>query len=136
MKIVFTYLKPYRFAVVIALFFTLNELAVELLQPLLMSKIIDDGILQEDLSTVLLWGGVMVGMSLIAFLSGIINSFYAGHASQSTGYDLREALFKKVQSFSFSNFNQFPTSSLMTRMTNDVTQLQNTIFMSLRIMLR
>lgn len=134
MKTVIKYVKPYRLTAVIALFLTLVELAVELSQPIFMSKIVDDGILQKDLSTVLFWGGMLIAISFIALLAGIINSFFAGHTSQSTGYDLREALFEKVQSFSFSNFQQFPTSSLMTRMTNDVTQIQNTIFMLLRIM--
>ncbi|MFD1739831.1 ABC transporter ATP-binding protein [Bacillus salitolerans] len=136
MKKVLAYLNPYRIPVVIALSLMLTELIVDLLLPLLMAKIIDDGILKEDFSVVLVWGGVMVGLSLLAFLSGVTNSFYASHISQSYGYDLREALFKKIQSFSFANFNLFPTSSLITRLTNDVTQIQNTVFMSLRIMLR
>lgn len=131
-----SFLKPYRIAIVIAIFLTLVELFVELFHPLLMAKIIDDGILEGDLSVVLKWGGVMVGISFIAFTAGILNSFFAAHVSQSFGYDMRKGLFEKVQSFSFTNFNIFPTSSLITRMTNDVTQLQNTIFMALRIMLR
>ncbi|MDG5786007.1 ABC transporter ATP-binding protein [Evansella sp. AB-P1] len=136
MKKVLSFLGPYKLAVAVALFFTLTELSVELVQPFIMRRIIDDGIMQEDLSVVLTWGGVLVGLSIIAFASGILNSFYAAHASQGTGYDLRAKLFKKVQSFSFSNFSQYPTSSLITRMTNDVTQIQNTLFMALRIMLR
>ncbi|HYK72304.1 MAG TPA: ABC transporter ATP-binding protein, partial [Pseudoneobacillus sp.] len=80
--------------------------------------------------------GIMLGISVLAFLSGIINSFYAGHTSQSFGYELRNQLFMKVQSFTFTQLSRFPASSLITRLTNDVTQLQNTVFMSLRIMLR
>ncbi|WP_201714939.1 ABC transporter ATP-binding protein [Rossellomorea arthrocnemi] len=114
----------------------LVELAVELLNPLFMARIIDEGILNKDLDIVLKWGFVMVGMSLIAFLSGVTNSFFAAHTSQGFGYDVRESLYKKVQSFSFASFSKLPASSLITRMTNDVRQLQNTIFMSLRIMLR
>ncbi len=114
----------------------LIELAVELLNPLFMARIIDNGILSKDLSIVLKWGAIMVGMSLLAFISGVTNSFFAAHTSQGFGYDVRESLYKKIQSFSFASFNSLPTSSLITRMTNDVKQLQNTIFMSLRIMLR
>ena len=114
----------------------LVELAVELLNPLFMARIIDEGILNKDLDVVLRWGFIMVGMSLIAFVSGITNSFFAAHTSQGFGYDVRESLYKKVQSFSFASFSKLPASSLITRMTNDVRQLQNTIFMSLRIMLR
>ncbi|MBY0121853.1 ABC transporter ATP-binding protein [Bacillus sp. S/N-304-OC-R1] len=133
---VLSFLKPYRIAVAIALVLTLTELAVELVQPLFMAKIIDEGILQKDLSVVIKWGSIMLVFSLISFASGVLNSFYAAHASQSFGFDIRRSLFEKVQSFSFANFNLFPASSLITRMTNDITQVQNTLFMSLRIMLR
>jgi ATP-binding cassette subfamily B protein len=121
---------------VIALCLMLVELVVELWQPYLMAKIIDEGVMKKDLHEVALLGGIMLAISLFSFLSGLINSFYASHASQSFGFDLRKALFEKIQSFSFSNFSRFSTSSLVTRMTNDVTQVQNTVFMSLRIMLR
>lgn len=136
MKRVFLFLQPYKLAITIALFFMLTELVVELWQPLLMAKIIDEGIMKKDMETVLLWGSFMVGLSFIAFLSGILNSFYAAHVSQSYGYDVRSFLFEKVQAFSFADFNKFSSASLITRMTNDVTQLQNTLFMSLRIMMR
>ncbi|EWG13223.1 ABC transporter ATP-binding protein [Cytobacillus firmus] len=133
---VLSFLKPYRIAVAIALSLMLTELAVELIQPLLMAKIIDEGILQNDLQEILKWGGIMLAASFAAFAAGVINSFYAAHVSQSFGFDVRKSLYDKVQSFSFANFNLFPTSSLITRMTNDITQLQNTVFMSLRIMMR
>ncbi|MBH0158214.1 ABC transporter ATP-binding protein [Fictibacillus sp. 5RED26] len=133
---VFSYLKAYRVAIGVALFLTLTELGVELLQPLIMAKIIDDGILKSDLSVVKYWGAVMFGLALVAFAAGIANSFFSAHVSQNYGFDIRRRVFEKVQSFSFVNFNKFPASSLITRMTNDVTQLQNTVFMSLRIMLR
>lgn len=133
---VLAFLKPYRIAVAIALSLMLTELAVELIQPLLMAKIIDEGILQNDLQEIMKWGGIMLAASFAAFAAGVINSFYAAHVSQSFGFDVRKSLYDKVQSFSFANFNLFPTSSLITRMTNDITQLQNTVFMSLRIMMR
>ncbi len=133
---VMTYLKPYRLAMIVAWTLMLVELAVELLHPLFMAKIIDEGILKQDLATVTKWGLIMVGMSLFAFVSGVTNSFFASHTAQGFGYDIRKGLYEKIQSFSFSNFSKLPNSSLITRMTNDVTQLQNTIFMSLRIMLR
>ncbi|RFB18790.1 ABC transporter ATP-binding protein [Bacillus sp. HNG] len=130
------YLKPYRLAISVALGLTFVELAVELLQPLLIAKVIDDGILQKDLSVVLKWGGIMVGISLLAFISGITNSFFASHTSQGFAFDVRKELFGKIQSFSFANLQKFDTASLITRMTNDVTQIQNTVFMSLRIAMR
>ncbi|MGQ4667229.1 ABC transporter ATP-binding protein [Metabacillus halosaccharovorans] len=129
-------LQPYRISVMIALSLMLIELTVELLHPLLMAKIIDDGILKEDMDVVMVWGAIMVGISLLAFASGMINSFYAAHVSQGFGFDLRKQIFVKVQSFTFEKLSKFPAASLVTRMTNDITQLQNTLFMGLRIMLR
>ncbi|MCY1104973.1 ABC transporter ATP-binding protein [Shouchella clausii] len=136
MKTVFSYLLPYKAAAVIAFAFMLLELAVELIQPLLLARIIDDGIIENDLKTVFVWGGVLVGLSLLAFIAGVLNSFYAGHAGQSTGFDIRNAMFKTIQRSSLEKLQPFETSSLMTRLSNDVTQIQNTVFMSLRIMAR
>ncbi|RIX52965.1 ABC transporter ATP-binding protein [Paenibacillus nanensis] len=136
MRTVFSYLKTYRAAAFIAISLMLVELALELAQPYLMSKIIDEGIRASNLDVVYRWGGFLVLFSFVAFAAGILSSFYAAHVSQSFGFDLREKLYGKVQAFSFANFNQFPESSLLTRLTNDVTQLQNTVFMGLRIMLR
>ncbi|MFJ7746488.1 ABC transporter ATP-binding protein [Peribacillus sp. NPDC097295] len=136
MKKLFSFLKPYRLFIALALFLMLVELGVELLQPLFIARIIDEGILQKDLSVVIMWGAIMVGLSIFSFLGGIVNSFTASHVSQSFGHDIRNSLFGKIQAFSFVNLNSIPTSSLITRMTNDVTQLQNTVFMGLRIMAR
>ncbi|MBS4176758.1 ABC transporter ATP-binding protein [Lederbergia citrea] len=133
---VLSYLKPYRLAMAVAWMLMLTELVVELWHPLFMAKIIDEGILKEDLNAVMYWGGIMVGMSMLGFIAGIINSFFSSHVSQSFSFDVRAALFKKVQSFSFNNLAHFQTSSLITRLTNDVTQVQNTVFMSLRVALR
>nr|WP_130616332.1 ABC transporter ATP-binding protein [Cohnella abietis] len=119
-----------------AVFLMLVELTVELVQPLLISKIIDEGIAYQNSSVVLLWSGVLVAGTLIAFGAGILSSFYASHVSQSLGYDIRESLYDKMQSFSYAVFNRFATSSLITRLTNDVTQVQDTTFMGLRFMLR
>ncbi|WP_315794658.1 ABC transporter ATP-binding protein [Paenibacillus sp. BIC5C1] len=130
------YLKKYRVAAIAALVMMLIELTVELAQPYLISKIIDNGIQQGDLSVVWLWGGVLVGSAVVAFAAGIASSFFASHASLGFGYDLREKLYDKVQAFSYAVFNRFATSSLITRLTGDVTQVQDTVFMSLRFMTR
>ncbi|MEK5031257.1 ABC transporter ATP-binding protein [Paenibacillus sp. FSL R7-0302] len=136
MKLMLTFLKKYRVAAIAALVMMLIELAVELSQPLLISKIIDDGIRQQDTAVVWLWGGVLVGSAAVAFLAGILSSFFASHASQGFAFDLRDKLYEKVQSFSYDIFSRFPTSSLITRLTGDVSQMQDTIFMGLRFMTR
>ncbi len=122
--------------VVVALVFMLVELSVELVQPLLIKVIIDDGILAGDQQVIIFWGSIMLGISFLAFLAGIINTFIASHIVQSYGFDIRQALFKKVQAFTMATFLKFPTASLITRLTTDVTITQNVIFMGLRIMLR
>ncbi len=129
-------LRAYKAAISIALALTLTELFVELLQPYIISKIIDDGIVASNLSNVWKWGGVLFGLTLVSFLAGITNSFYSSHVSQSFGYDLREKLYEKVQAFTFSMFTTFPAAGLITRITNDVSLIQNTLFMALRIALR
>ncbi|MFC7319586.1 ABC transporter ATP-binding protein [Halobacillus campisalis] len=136
MKKIFAYAVTYKVSAVIAILLMLIELVVELVQPLLMARIIDDGIMQEDYTVVATWGGVLVGLSLLAFAAGITNSFFAANVSQGVGYDLRRDLFKKVQSFSNENFQSYSTPNLVTRMTNDVIQIQNLVLMLMRIALR
>lgn len=136
MKLVLHFLSKYRVAAIMAVVLMLVELMVELFQPFLISIIIDEGIADMNSSVVLLWGGVLALGSILSFGAGILSSFFAAHASQSLGYDVRERLYGKMQAFSYAVFNRFATSSLITRLTNDVTQLQDTIFMGLRFMLR
>lgn len=132
----FGLLKKYRFPIVIALTFTLIELMVELFQPYLIGKIIDDGIVAGNLSVIWTWGAVLLAATAVSFVCGILNSFYSAHTSQGYGHDLRESLFGKVQRFSFPVFNRLAPSTYITRMTNDIQQIVNTVFMSLRIMVR
>lgn len=136
MKTVFSYAKAYKWPMLVALLLMFLELAVELIQPLLIAKIIDDGILAEDVNIVWTWGSVMMGLAFVAFFSGVINSYFAAHAAQSFAFDLRQALFRQVQSFSMATFLRFPTAGLITRLTSDVSMAQNVLFMGLRVMLR
>ncbi|AUI35442.1 ABC transporter ATP-binding protein [[Bacillus] caldolyticus] len=133
---VLIYLRPYGKWMALAWLFMLTELIIELWQPLLMGKIIDDGVMKQDVAAIFTWGAVMLGASLLAFASGIANSFAAAYVGQEYGFALRTALFAKIQSFSLARIEQLAPASLITRMTNDVTQVQNMLFMSLRIALR
>lgn len=136
MRTVFTYAKPYKWPIIIAIALMLLELSVELIQPLLIAKIIDDGIIARDTNVVWLWGSGMMGLAFVAFFSGVINSYFAAYAAQSFAFDLRKALFRRVQAFSMATFIRFPTASLITRLTSDVTIAQTVLFMGLRIMMR
>ena len=136
MKTVFSFIKPYRWPAIIALCLMLVELGVELVQPLIIGKIIDDGIVANNLNNIVFWGLILLGLVFSAFTSGIINSYFSAHAAQSFAFDLRNALFSKIQSFTMATYLKFPTSGLITRLTNDVQQVQHVFFMSLRIMMR
>lgn len=132
MSVMIAILKKYRIAAVSAIVMLLIELAVELVQPLIISRIIDHGIRQHAVSVAWIWGGVLMVSALVAFLAGVASSFFASHVSQGFGYDLRDKLYEKVQSFSYEVFNRFAASSLITRLTGDITVLQDVIFMCLR----
>lgn len=134
MRIIFSFLKPYQFHAIIAFLFMLLELSVELMLPLFLGYMIDEGVMQQDMNQIVYWGSIMIGLSLLALVVGILNSFYSSHVSFSFAYDLRQKLFEKIQQFSFKNLNKYPSSALVTRFTNDIRQIQTTVFMGLRIM--
>lgn len=136
MRTFFRMVGTYRWTAFLAIALMLIELIVDLMQPFLISIIIDEGIAKRDLHVVWLWGGMLALGALIAFVAGIASSFVAAHASQSVGYDVREALYAKMQGMAYAAFNRFATSSLITRLTNDATQLQDLVFAGLRFFLR
>lgn len=136
MRTLMSHLRTYKFFVSIAISIMLIELMIEVFQPFMMSKVIDDGIIAGNIQAMLLWGGILLGTTLLAFIVGIIGSFYSAHVSQNFGFDLRQSLYERVQKMSFHTFSHFQEASLMTRMTNDVNQVQNAVFMGMRIMLR
>lgn len=136
MRKVFPFLKPYTTQIIIAYTLTFVELATELLLPLFLGKMINEGVADKDINNIIMWGSIMIGLAFVAFISGLINSMYSSHVSMGFAYDIREKLFEKVQAFSVKHLNIYPTSSLVTRFTNDVRQIRNTIHMGLRIMIR
>jgi ATP-binding cassette subfamily B protein len=122
--------------VLIVPFIVLVDVLCELSMPLLMSKIVDTGIPTKDIGYISNIGLIMVGLALLAIAGGIANMWLTSTGSMGFGANLRNALFDKLQSFSFKNIDQFSTASLVTRLTNDVNNLQQTFMMSLRILLR
>ncbi|MCX7720218.1 MAG: ABC transporter ATP-binding protein/permease [Dictyoglomus thermophilum] len=136
MKKLLKFLKPYTYAVVLAPLLMLVEVVCDLYQPTLLARIVDQGILKNNFQVIWNTGLIMIGIALIGMVGGIGCTVFASIASQNFGRDLRNELFKKVQKFSFHNIDKFKTSSLITRLTNDVVQLQTLVMMSLRIMVR
>jgi ATP-binding cassette subfamily B protein len=101
-----------------------------------MQKIVDVGIAQLDMSVIINTGLVMVGLALVGAFGGAGNTVFAVRVSQGFGADLRSVLFRKVQSLSFGNLDKLETGQLITRLTNDVTQVQEVILIALRILVR
>ena len=130
------YLKPYWRWAALAPLLMLLEVTMDLMQPRMIQRIVDEGIARLDMTLVIQTGLLMMGLALVGALGGISNGVCAVRAVQAFGADLREELFRKVQTFSFGNLDDLETGQLITRLTNDVTQVQNAIQMMLRILVR
>ena len=136
MRKYFPYLLKYRKALWLAPLLVIADVFCEIVQPALMSFIVDKGIHQKDLQYILHTGLLMVGLSIIAIASNIGNIYYSSTASVGFSAELRKGMFKKIQEFSFSNLDKFSAASLVTRLTNDVNILQQVIVMLLRLLIR
>ena len=136
MKRYFKYIKPYLYAFILAPVLMIAEVLGEVYMPKLMAMIINEGVTNGDAVYILKLGIGMVFVALCMAASGIGAAYFASKASISFGAGLRKDVFKKVQEFSFANIDNFSTGSLVTRLTNDITQLQNLIMMALRMALR
>lgn len=130
------YLGKYKRLLLLSPLFVLVDVVCELTMPMLMGRIVDKGIPTLNLQYIIDIGVLMIGLALVAMLFGSLNHRLAAVTSQGYGANLRQALFDKVQSFSFSNIDTFSTGSLVTRLTNDVTQIQTTLLMAMRILTR
>jgi len=130
------YAKPYWLQSVICPLLMIGEVVLELLIPLYMSKIVDIGIPNGDMPYVLQTGGKMLLIAGCSLLCGALAARLASVASMGLGARVREAMYKNIQTFSFSNIDKFSTASLVTRMTTDVTTVQNMYQMMLRLFFR
>ena len=132
------YLKKYWFFALLAPIFMIGEVSMDLLQPELMSRIIDDGVLGlnnggvGNLNTVITIGLKMIGFVALGGICGIMSGVFANLCAQQFGNDVRKAVFKRITEFSFEQTDKFSTGSLITRVTNDITQLQNFVMQCLR----
>jgi len=135
-KQIFVYFKGYRKDLIGAIVCVIFECAFEIVIPLIMADILDVGVPTQDRAYIMYRGLDMVGCALAALLLGACYARFAARAGQGFGAALRQAEYQKVQSFSFSNMDRFSTPSLITRLTSDVTILQNTISNGLRPIVR
>ena len=130
------YLKPYWFFALLSPLVMACEVLCDLRLPDLMSTIVDDGVWEKDMKVILTTGAIMLLIAFLGALAGMLSSVFAGIASQSFGMDLRNDVFKKVMSLSLEQTDRFTTGSLVTRLTNDVTAVQNAVQMILRMVIR
>ena len=131
-----SYILPYKSAFILGPLMMVTEVLGEILLPKFMSMIINHGVAQKDGGDILKMGLVMAITSFLMAAGGILGAYFAAKASISFTSDLRRDLFARVQQFSFKNIDTFSTGSLVTRLTNDIQQVQNLIMMGLRMMLR
>ncbi|EOI53715.1 ABC transporter ATP-binding protein [Enterococcus gilvus] len=116
--------------------FTMGEVLMDVIMPLIMAGLIDNGIEKSDSNTILRYGGLLFLCALIALAMGTLGGRTAAIASAGFAKNLRHNLFERIQSFSFSNIDRFSSSSLITRLTTDVTNVQNAYQMVIRILVR
>ena len=136
LKHIFSYMKPYRLDFMIAVFLIFVETVFEMIIPILMTDIIDIGIPQRDYPLLYQQGGLMIFCALIALITGLLFSRFAARAAYGFGANLRLAEYKKIQNYSFSNLDHFSSSSLVTRLTTDVTVMQTAISSGIRPLVR
>ncbi len=130
------YLRPYWKQALIAPLLMILEVAMDLMQPRMMERIVDEGIRLGNQRLVLETGLLMLVFALIGAVGGIGCTVFAVRAAYNFGTDLRNSVYRKMQSLSFGNLDQLGTGQLVTRMTNDVTQIQELVLLALRILVR
>lgn len=129
-------IKEYKKASILTPVFVTCEVIMELLIPILMAKIIDDGIGKGNDTLVYKVGALMAVLAMLSLLFGILNGKYAAEASTGFAKNLRKGMYENIQNFSFSNIDKYSTAGLVTRMTTDVTNVQNAYQMIIRMCAR
>lgn len=133
---IFSCMKPYRGAFVLAALFVIVESAFEMVIPMIMADVIDVGVAAHDVNYILVQGVKMCGCALLSLITGLLYARYAAIAANGFAAELREREFAAIQTYSFSNLDHFESASLITRMTSDVNVMQNIVSTGLRPMVR
>ena len=132
----FKYFKPFIPKASIAALFKMTEAFCDLSLPLIMAKIIDIGVANQNINYIIKMGLTMVGIALGGYLSSILCNYFSVHATQNFGASLRDNVFTKIQNFNFVHLNKYTQASLITRITKDVDQITNMFLMCIRMVLR
>jgi len=136
MKKYWQILKKYKTSLIVSPFLILITVLCETIQPWFMAKVVDDGVMNRDLSVITQIGAYMIGISILGLIVNIINVQVSSKAAIGFGTDLRSSLFEKIQQLSFTEIDKFNSASLITRLTNDITRIQQVVLMGMRLLLR
>ena len=117
-------------------FFMIMEVIMEMIIPFLMASIIDDGVGKGDIHHICIVGIIMIAMAVLGLIFGVLGGVYGAKASTGFARNLRKAMYENIQTFSFSNIDKYSTAGLVTRLTTDVTNVQNAYQMILRMCVR
>ena len=136
MKNLIKYLKPYIKESILSPFFKLLEVAFDLMVPVVVAKMIDTGVAQQDYTFIFRCAAILLAMALLGLLCSVTAQFFAARASAGFGASLRQTMFDHIQKFSFSMLDRAGSDTLITRINDDVNQVQNGVNMCLRLILR
>ena len=136
LRVLLREVKEFKRASIVTPLFMILEVLMEMVIPFLMASIIDDGVNAGDIRHIYRVGGLMIAAALIGLFAGMAGGRYGAKASAGFARNLREAMFNNIQTFSFANIDKFSTAGLVTRLTTDVTNIQNAYQMTLRMFMR
>ncbi len=136
MKLIFHYIRKHLGSFIAAMIFLCIEATADLLQPTFMGYIVDNGLKDADIGQIMYYGAIMLGIAAVGAFSAVMRNIFSCRTSQYIGKELRGDIYRKVQTLSFENIDRLQPSSIITRITNDVTQIQDFTSSSMRIMIK
>ena len=136
MKLIFHYIRRHLGSFIAAMIFLCIEATADLLQPAFMGYIVDNGVKDANIGQIMYYGAIMLGIAAVGAFSAVMRNIFSCRTSQYIGKELRGDIYRKVQTLSFENIDRLQPSSIITRITNDVTQIQDFTSSSMRIMIK
>ncbi|AQY50290.1 ABC transporter ATP-binding protein/permease [Listeria weihenstephanensis FSL R9-0317] len=135
MKVLFQHLKKYKLQTTLSTLFVVVMVISQLWQPKLLQQVLE-AIIKDDMDDITRIGILLIAIAIVGLIAGILNTILSAKVAQGVGADIRETSFRKIQTFSFSNIERLSTGNLVVRQTNDITQVQNLVMMSLQSITR
>lgn len=136
MKLIFSYIKKHMITFILSMVFLVVEAVTDIFQPALMSNVVDEGVARSDTGAILRYGTIMLIIAGVGAVSAVIRNIYSSKHAQSVARDMRRDIYKKTQTLSLENIDKISTASIITRITNDVTQVQDFVTGFTRIIFR